>query len=207
MIYPVLSSGFECNCYLVVGKKTALVDAGNPKGVLEKARKLSIGINYLLTTHCHFDHVSGLVEVKEKSGCLVAVHEKDASSLESGDAKYILSDLFFSASPKVCVEIKLKGGEVIDLGGVKLEVIHTPGHTPGGICLYEPGSKSLFSGDTVFADSVGRTDFPGGSMDDLKKSLEKLLSLHEERGIETIYPGHGPLGCGEELEGIYREYF
>jgi hydroxyacylglutathione hydrolase len=207
MIVPVLSRGHECNCFIVAGKKCAIIDAGNPRVVFDKLRDLSIGIDYLLTTHYHFDHVSGLVYLKENLGGAVAVHEADASALEKADTSRVLSYLFDAECPKVSVDWKLKDGDVVDLGGLVLEVIHTPGHTPGGVCFYEPASKSLFSGDTVFDGCVGRTDFEGGSNRDLKKSVEKLVRLHIERGIEIVYPGHGPLFHGKEIKGIYEEYF
>jgi hydroxyacylglutathione hydrolase len=207
MIYPLFSDGSESNCFLVVGAKAAVVDAGSPQSVLWKISELGIGINYLLTTHYHFDHVLGLAELRAKTGAKVAAHEADASFLEAGDNSRILSGLFGVGFNKVPVDWKLKGGESIDLGGLILEVIHTPGHTPGGVCFYEPASKTLFSGDTVFSDGVGRTDFPGGSLSDLKSSVKKLLKLHSEKGIETFYPGHGPTGKGSDLQGIYDEYF
>lgn len=207
MIVPVMSLGDACNCFIVSGNKGAIIDAGNPRLVLDKVRNLSIGIDYLLTTHYHFDHVSGLVYLKENLGGVVAVHGADASALEKADTSRVLSYLFDAPCPTVSVDWKLKEGDVIDLGGFVLEVIHTPGHTPGGICFYEPASKSLFSGDTVFDGCVGRTDFEGGSNRDLKKSVEKLVRLYEKRGVETVYPGHGPLFKGRDLEGIYEEYF
>jgi len=207
MIYSLMGLGFECNCYFVVGKKAALIDAGDPKAAMDKSLELNMGINYLLTTHYHFDHVLGLLELKAKTGGLIAAHEADAVFLENGDKTRIMPHLFGSPFSKVHVDMRLAEGHIIDLGGLSLEVIHTPGHTPGSICFYEANSKSLFSGDTVFADGVGRTDFPGGSMGDLEKSVEKLLLLHEKRGIETIYPGHGPPACGNDLEAIYEEYF
>ena len=96
---------------------------------------------------------------------------------------------------------------MIDLGKVRLEVIHTQGHTQGSICLYEPKSKSLFSGDTIFSDGIGRVDLPGGDWIKLKKSIERLLNLHRSSSIEKIYPGHGSIGSGDDIERIYRIYF
>lgn len=106
----------------------------------------------------------------------------------------------------VRVDQRLKDGDVIEIAGVKLEVIHTPGHTEGSICLYEPQSKALFSGDTVFADGIGRTDLPGGNWNDIGNSLKRLISLNETRGIDKIYPGHGGLGSGDNIERIYNFY-
>lgn len=202
-----MSLGEECNCFIVYGQKCAVIDSGNPRAIFDKLRDLSIGIDYLLTTHCHFDHVSGLRYLKETVGGVVAVHEADSGAIESGDTTRVLSHLFRAECPKMSVDWKLKDGDVVELGGLVLEVLHTPGHTPGGVCFYEPASKTLFSGDTVFDGGIGRTDFVGGTDKDLKKSLEKLIGLHKDLGIETVYPGHGPAFRGIDLEGIYAEYF
>ena len=184
----------------------ALIDSGAPSTILEKINELHIGINYLISTHCHYDHTAGLLDVRKNTGGLVAAHEIDADAMEKGDETKILSKMFRVKCPRLHVDILLKDGDSINLGGLVLEVIHTPGHSMGSICLYEPESKSLFSGDTVFADGVGRTDLAGGSLSDLRKSLEKLIRLHHESGIKIVYPGHGPLGRGEDIERIYGTY-
>jgi len=85
-------------------------------------------------------------------------------------------------------------------------VIHTPGHTKDSICLYEKNTKSLFSGDTIFVDGVGRTDFPTGNFSLLKKSVEKLVELEKIHGIKKLYPGHGQIGTGRDIIKIYEEY-
>ncbi len=105
------------------------------------------------------------------------------------------------------VDTYLKDGDSVDLGGVSLEVFHTPGHTRGSICLYEPVSKSLFTGDTVFVDSIGRYDFVGGDYDSLRKSVERLVHLVGKQGVERIYPGHGPSGFGEDVISVYEAFF
>jgi hydroxyacylglutathione hydrolase len=208
MIYSLFSVSDESNCFIVSGKKTAVIDAGiNPAALLRKVEELGLGVDYLINTHCHYDHVGGDYLFINRTGAKLCVHEEGACALESGDAERILSGLFSSRMPKLRVDVRLADGQLLDLDGVVLEVLHTPGHTREGICLYEPNSKSLFSGDTVFSDGVGRTDFAGGSMNELKKSLEKLLRLHEERGVEVIYPGHGPEGEGDDIIRAYEEYF
>ena len=208
MIRCLWGRGSECNCFLVWGDRLAVVDAGSPGAVLDVVGGLSIPTGYLLITHNHFDHVCGLPVLKNKLGGKLAVHELDADALEAGDSKRVLSNLFWSDCPKAKVDVRLRDGDVLDLGGgVKLEVIHTPGHTPGGVCFYEPKEKVLFSGDTVFADGVGRTDFLGGDFEKLEESVEKLLKLVDERGVETIYPGHGPKASGGVIRNIYEEYF
>lgn len=207
MIHALMSAGYESNCYIVAGKKAAVIDSGCPAAILKAIDDLNIEIGYLINTHNHHDHLLGILELKERTCAKIAMHADDALALEAGDSKKILSPLFSAKTPKIEVEMKLSDGDVIDLDGLTLEVIHTPGHTPGGICLYEPETQSLFSGDTVFSDSIGRTDFPGGDTARMKESLEKLMRLHEERGVKTVYPGHGPLGDGDEIELIYERFF
>ncbi len=185
-----------------------MVDSGiDPAEVLRRIGRLGAGLDFLVNTHCHYDHIGGDLQVMDSFNPRVCVHELDALFMESGDGGVILSDWFGGRLSGVKVDVRLVDGQVIDLGGIKLEVIHTPGHTQGSICLYEPESKSLFSGDTVFSDGVGRTDLPGGSWEDLRKSLERLLELHKRSGIDQIYPGHGPVGVGADIERIYLSYF
>lgn len=207
MIYPILSSDYRSNCYLITDKEVALIDSGNPPIVIKKIDELNIEIDYLINTHCHYDHISGLLEIKEKTGGKVLAHEIDSEAIESGSKDKILSNIFGVNYHKLQVDIKLVDGDSISLGNLNLQVIHTPGHTMGSICLYEPKSKALFSGDTIFVDSIGRTDLPGGNWNDLKESIERLTKLYHKSGIKTLYPGHGPLGSGEDIEKIYKIYF
>jgi len=206
MIYPILSNSDSSNCYLVIDKKTALVDSGTGRDVIEKitetAGRFGGKIDFLINTHCHYDHTANDLIVKEKWNLKIAMHESEILSSET-----ILSGLFNRKRDNIPVDIKLKENDVIDLGETKLKVIHTPGHTRGGICLYDEKTKSLFSGDTVFSDSIGRTDFSGGSFTDLKNSVEKLLRLNEEYGITALYPGHGMPGTGGDIEAVYMEWF
>ena len=206
MIYPILSNSYSSNCYLVVDEKTALVDAGIGLDVVgridEISGRLGKGIDFLINTHCHYDHTANDLIAKEKWNLKIAMHESEILSSET-----ILSGLFNRKPDNIPVDIKLKENDVIDLGETKLKVIHTPGHTRGGICLYDEKTRSLFSGDTVFSDSIGRTDFSGGSFNDLKNSVEKLLRLNEEYGINALYPGHGMPGTGDDIEAVYMEWF
>lgn len=225
MIYPIISSSYESNCYLIVEKQTALIDSGiDPAGIFKKIGELHIGIDFLINTHCHYDHIGADLDVAKRTGAKICAHKDDAVAMEKGDADRILFDLFGGRG--IMVDVKFAGGEVIDLGNLdlpiansklrfsngksynlKLSIIHTPGHTPGGICIYEPKSKSLFSGDTIFSDGIGRTDLSGGNLADLKRSIEKILELKRKSGIDKLYPGHGHIGSGEDIERIYEEYF
>jgi len=208
MIYPIFSISEGSNCYLIKDKKVALIDSGiNPEVVIEKINKLNIGIDFIINTHCHYDHVAGNLEIKRKTNAKILAHEIDAEAMERGDDKYILAYLFSDKSIRIDVDIKLYDKDKVSLGSSELEVIHTPGHTRGSICLYEEKSRSLFSGDVIFAFGIGRTDFPGGNSEELKKSIEKLIEFHNKYGIDKIYPGHGPLFSGDEIERVYELYF
>lgn len=199
---------FESNCFLLVdGGRGILIDAGvYPESRLRRIEELNMTLDLLINTHCHFDHAGGDSFLVEKTGVKVAVHESDALSIESG-GRETMSGLFNNAGSKVKVDLKLKDNQVIKYGGIKLQVIHTPGHTPGSICLYECKSKLLFTGDTVFKDGVGRTDFPGGSQSDLKTSVRKLVEFAKENDVCRVYPGHGPVAEKEDLKKAYSTYF
>ncbi|MBI2675652.1 MAG: MBL fold metallo-hydrolase [Candidatus Aenigmarchaeota archaeon] len=138
----------------------------------------------VILTHAHFDHIGGhgfFLEAK------ASVHMDDAGVLERGDSEAAIADFFDGSLKARKPDILLKGGEKIKAGNMELEVIHTPGHTPGSICLYDAKSATLFSGDIIFANSVGRTDTPGGDANAFAASMEKLRKLK----IERLLPGHG----------------
>ena len=164
---------------------TVLVDAGLlPMAIKEYKDE----IETIVLTHCHFDHIAHVKEIAHMCKANVAIHRDDATGLIE-DAQS-LSMHFGARSPGIVPDIMLKDGDTI--GG--LHVIHTPGHTPGSICLYSAPDKVLISGDTVFTDGAfGRYDFPGGSRQALAQSLDRLLELD----VEGLYPGHGePVDCG-----------
>ncbi|MFC2154219.1 MBL fold metallo-hydrolase [Candidatus Altiarchaeota archaeon] len=209
MIAPVLSYSMGSNCFLVAGRSRAvLIDSGiDPEPVFRQISELKITLDSLINTHAHYDHVKANPMVVEKTGCDVFIHELDAAPLLDGDNSYLLGGLFGDPLGPLEVDRKLRNGEVLDLGGSSIEIIHTPGHTRGSICLYCKGEKALFTGDAVFADGVGRTDLPGGSFQDLKNSLEVLIQFTEENEVEKIFPGHGPIGEVGDIDKNYNLYF
>lgn len=150
-----------------------------------KIMKLNFSaINQVINTHGHFDHIGGNgYFLKAK----IAIHERDACILEKGDTKNSYADFFDGKLKPRPVDQKLKDGQVLNVNGMALKVIHTPGHTPGHICLYNEKDGTLFAGDLVFSDGVGRTDLPGGDVDSLDASLERISKLR----ISKILPGHG----------------
>jgi len=185
---------YQTNCYILRNSAAAgdclIVDTGLEAGELvDFLRKHKLNPVAVVLTHGHVDHLSGLVEVREKYPDIkVYIHKLDAEML-TGAAGNIsaLMGQSFSTAP---ADFGCEEGDVIESAGIKLEGIHTPGHTPGGVCLYSRNEEIVFVGDTLFAGSIGRTDFPGGSMGRLVKSIkEKLLTLPDDT---VVYAGHGP---------------
>lgn len=177
------------NCYLIYSKQDGeglIVDPGDvSKELWYMVEKLKLKIKYIVNTHGHIDHTGGNDWYREKTGAPLLVHELDRDF-------YANPDLNLSTYSKPCVlkqaDRMLQDGDMIRVGKEELKVLHTPGHTPGSICLL---SKTiLFSGDTLFAGSIGRTDFPLGSYEELMNSLKtKIMTL---QGNLAVYPGHGP---------------
>ncbi len=186
-IVLVQLSDIDSNIYIV---GDSAIDSGTGFNftrlhqVLKILKKKFGDIKQVVNTHGHFDHIGGNGYFLNAS---CAMHELDAPILENGKIEESMADFFDGKLHARPVERKLKDGDKIQVGGMNLEVVHTPGHTPGSICLYDEKQKVIFSGDTVFADGVGRTDMPGGDPDALNASLERLSNMK----IDKILPGHG----------------
>ena len=152
--------------------------------LLRTQKKSLADFKQVINTHEHFDHVGGngyFLNAK------VAIHENGAPVLEKGDEKASVADFFEGKLHPRKVDVRLKDGDKVNVDGREFQVIHTPGHSPGSICLYCAKDRTLISGDTVFSDGVGRVDWPGGDPEALGASLEKLSKLQ----VERIFPGHG----------------
>jgi hydroxyacylglutathione hydrolase len=141
-------------------------------------------IKHVVNTHGHFDHVGGNGYFIDAE---VAIHDADADIVEKGDAEKSYADFFDGRLKPRKVSTRLREGDSVSAGGMELEVIHTPGHTPGSICLYDRKSGTLFTGDTVFSDGIGRTDMPGGNDEHLQASLDRISGL----SVRRLLPGHG----------------
>lgn len=201
-IYQVGGVGLDSNIYLIVDKTVALIDAGtgmNFETVKREIVKLGMkpeDVELLVNTHCHFDHAGGDGDFVRASGCGVAVHRLEARPLRDGDGITTLARTIFNATLEpVRVTRELRHRDRIELGELKLYVLHTPGHTSGSICLYEPKRRLLFSGDTIFSSGIGRVDLPTGDARALHLSIKRLTKLD----VQSMYPGHGPV-----LEGNAR---
>jgi len=180
----------QTNCYIVGCEETkegVIIDpGGNAKRILAEVEKLGLKIKYIINTHGHFDHTLANKEVVKATGAPLAIHSADAPMLTQGGGA-IFFGIIGKASPPA--DIMLEEGQILALGNVELEVLHTPGHSPGSICLYNKKEGVLFDGDVLFNMGIGRTDLPGGNYNLMMDSLQRLLTLPDET---MVYPGHGP---------------
>lgn len=191
MIFEGFSVGpMDSNCYIVGCEKTgiaAVIDPGAEGGrILRRLEKLGLTCKYIVITHGHIDHIGALQQVQQATGAEVLIHKDDAGMLTSPAQNLSLfmgSMLKFKEADRL-----LEDGDLIKVGEVTLEVLHTPGHTPGGICLKV--GQDLITGDTLFAGSVGRSDFPGGNHNVMIDSIKTKLLVFPDS--TRIYPGHGP---------------
>jgi glyoxylase-like metal-dependent hydrolase (beta-lactamase superfamily II) len=167
----------------ITGDALVIDPAADVKGIIAEAKKNKLRINYIVNTHGHVDHISGNTEMQKETGAKIIVHEDDSIMLTHTPAM-ILKMFGAKASPPA--DIMVKDGDIISVGNVELKVIHTPGHSLGGICLYTPGY--VFTGDTLFVEALGRTDLPGGSWNTMLESIKKkLFCLPDDT---KVMPGH-----------------
>lgn len=182
-IHKIVVGELSTNCYIVVSEKknAFIIDPGDEADAIGGfCRQEGIALKFIVNTHGHIDHI----KADRALNLPVYLHEKDAAMAGACEKNFMTS--FFGAFESIVPERLLKDGDIISLDEMSFRVIHTPGHTSGSICL--SAEKALFSGDTLFRDGVGRTDFPGASAADLRDSLIKLSRLDKDT---VVYPGHG----------------
>ncbi|MEM0214591.1 MAG: MBL fold metallo-hydrolase [Archaeoglobaceae archaeon] len=195
-VIRIVTPPLAANCYLLLDEKKALIDVGGDAEFILRALKRYINpkeLDYVFLTHSHYDHAAaaGYFMGMWK----IAIHEEEMKLLRLQRFVSVFGMKFKAFEP----DIMLQGGEKFELGEIKLEVIHTPGHSPGSVCFYEPNKKWLFSGDTVFAyGSFGRYDLPGGDGRLLLESIERLSKLD----VINLYPGHEDVVEGNAKESI-----
>ncbi len=181
---------YQANCYIVWDeetKKTAIIDPGGDYKVLKQMiEKKDLDIEYVVLTHAHADHIGAVGDLKNDYNVKVLVHDEDYDMLRNKRINH--SDVMGNKVIELKADRKLYDGDEIIIGNTKLNVIHTPGHSKGSICL--KADKVLFTGDTLFAGSIGRTDLEGGSYTEIIKSIKNKLTVLPHDTI--VYPGHGP---------------
>jgi hydroxyacylglutathione hydrolase len=195
MIVDTLIIGdFETNCYCLRisenSRECVIIDTGlDETELIDFLEEKHLNPAALVLTHGHIDHIAGVNAMRKKFPEIkVYIHKIDAEMLSDpmGNLSFMTGGSFTTKPADFAVE----EGDIIEQAGIRLEVLYTPGHTPGGISLYCPEEDVVFSGDALFADSIGRTDFPGGSMSQLTNAIKQKLLILPER--TKVYPGHGP---------------
>jgi hydroxyacylglutathione hydrolase len=207
MIQKGLTVGLlEVNCYILGDEETkeaVVIDPGGDEDeILDALNHNKFQLKLIIDTHGHFDHVDANQPLKDATGAKIAIHEADAQMLAqpSAEAMFFTGNRVRLSQP----DILLKEGDVLTFGQYRLRVLHTPGHTPGGISLVLEDHTYVYVGDLLFAGSIGRTDFPGGSFDALIDAVRtKIFPLGDNY---TVYPGHGPVTTvGQERK--YNPFF
>jgi glyoxylase-like metal-dependent hydrolase (beta-lactamase superfamily II) len=202
MIHEIIPVGpLQCNCS-IIGDETSheamVIDPGDEiEDVLALVRKHNLQVKQIVITHAHIDHVGGAMKLRAATGAPILLNQNDYELLKIMDVQAAWIGV---ADPgKVDIDHSISAGDSVIAGTHQAQVLHTPGHTEGSICLYFSAEKKLIAGDTLFAGSIGRTDLPGGSMQKILRSLhDTVLALPDET---VVVPGHGPLTTiGDERE-------
>ncbi|NSW85645.1 MAG: MBL fold metallo-hydrolase [Syntrophobacteraceae bacterium] len=195
MVFEHLVVGMlQTNCYILGDEQTrqaVVIDPGGDfKRIADRIVRFELDLVAILNTHAHFDHVADAWSLKSKLGGRIFLHEKDRPILQHS---MVASGNVYAVdphSPSVRIDASFRDGDLLPFGAIRLQVLETPGHTPGHVSFYFADAGIVFVGDTIFAGSIGRTDLPGGSFEQLKKSvLEKIFLLPPDT---LILPGHGP---------------
>ena len=202
MIHEILPVGpLRCNCSIIGDETTReamVVDPGDDIAeVLAIIQKHNLQVRQIVITHAHIDHVGGAMKLRQATGAPILMNQNDYALVKMLDVQ--AAWLGMAPPGEVKIDRSLGDGDKIDAGPLVANVIHTPGHTEGSVCLFFPTQQKLIAGDTLFAGSIGRTDLPGGCFDKIIRSLkEKVLALPDET---VVVPGHGPLTTiGDERE-------
>lgn len=180
----------DTNCYVVAAEHAAeavIIDPGGDAGlVLDVVAAQNLDVKYILLTHGHWDHIGAVLEIARETGAKIGIHKLDEEALSKPSLS--LAFMLGEKQEQIKPDFNLEDGQAITLGEMELKILHTPGHTPGGVSIHV--ADCLFTGDLLFYRSIGRTDFPGGSFETLIASVrEKILQYPDHI---KVYPGHGP---------------
>lgn len=197
--------GDKTNCYIIQdekSKETMVIDpAGDVDKIIEMLDILQAKLKYIYLTHCHGDHIAGVNELKRRCGGKILIHRIDSEGLNNVDIN--LSEYIGLPDIELEADSRIDDNDLIHLGDLEFRVIHTPGHTAGSTSLYCEKEKCLFSGDTIFAGTWGRTDLPTSSREEIMDSIvNKILVLPDDT---FIYPGHGKATMLKDEKPIYLE--
>lgn len=197
--------GLLTNSYVICDEETKEVmvidPGGEPERIAEVIDILDANLKYIFLTHCHADHIGGIAELKKIKGGKVLISRDDSEGLYNEDIN--LAYYIDSQNPELEADSRLDDNDLIHVGNIEFKVIATPGHTKGGLCLYSEKEGLVFTGDTLFSGTWGRTDLPTGSFVDIITSItNKLMPLPDET---IVYPGHGKITMIQDERNIYLE--
>ena len=202
-VHYIAGVGYDSNVYLLEDEDPLIVDTGTgmfAETALEEVSKIVPlkRIERIVLTHSHYDHLGGAAAFQKATGGTIFLHEEEALPMKAGDSTLSLAGMFGEKLESLDIT-PLKTGQTLSCGAAKLDILHSPGHSPGSIVLHEPKSKSAIVGDTVFCDGgVGRWDLPGGDLLKLRRSIKRL----EELGLQNMYPGHGSYAEGDAQQHL-----
>jgi hydroxyacylglutathione hydrolase len=202
MIHEIFPVGpLQCNCSVIgddTSREAIVIDPGDDiEQVVALIKKHNLQVKQIVITHAHIDHVGGAMKLRAATGAPILLNQNDYALLKMLDVQ--AAWIGVPTPGKVEIDQNLRHADTINTGSLQAQVLHTPGHTEGSICLYFPAQQKLIAGDTLFAGSIGRTDLPGGSYEKILRSIhDRLLALPNET---IVVPGHGPLTTiGEERD-------
>ncbi len=192
MIIATLPVGMiQTNCYLVGCEETqegVVIDpGGHPQRILAEVERHGLTIKVVLNTHAHFDHTDANRAIVEATGAPLALHPLERPLLQASGGAALFG---LQADPSPPPDLELHDGDELEVGKLRFQVLHTPGHTPGHVCFYEPAEGVLFDGDVLFYRGIGRTDLQGGSWQQLMSSIQRVLFALPDETV--VYSGHGP---------------
>lgn len=192
IIHSLTVGPFQENCYIIGDPETrkgAVIDPGSePEKIIRLIDEHNLSVDSIFNTHGHIDHIGAIIQLQTKYKSAFYLHKDDETLLGKAGQYAAMYGLELEGIPEI--DHQISDGDELTVGRLKMRVIHTPGHTRGGCCFYFPDQKNLFTGDTLFRQSIGRTDLPGGDYKMILKSIrEQILTLPAET---DVYPGHGP---------------